>query len=45
MTPCTPEALALRRHAHLGSFYLEPGDIKNLNLGAIWNYSNVAGLP
>jgi hypothetical protein len=28
-----------------GSFFLEPGDIKNLNLGAIWNYSKAAGLP
>ena len=39
-----PETLASRRHAYLGSF-LEPGDIKNLNLGAIWNCSKAAGLP
>jgi hypothetical protein len=39
------EALASRRHAYMGSFTLEPGDIKNLNLGAIWNCSNAAGLP
>jgi len=31
---CECEALASRRHAYLGSFP-EPGDIKNLNLGAI----------
>jgi hypothetical protein len=31
---CEYEALASRRLAYLGSF-LEPGDIKNLNLGAI----------
>jgi len=42
---CEGEALASRRHAHLGSFFLEPGDIKNLNLGAIWNYSKAARLP
>jgi hypothetical protein len=34
-----------RRHAYLGSFFLEPADIKNLNMGAIWNYSKAAGLP
>jgi len=42
---CECEALASRIHAYLGSFFLEPGDIKNLNLGAIWNYSKAAGLP
>jgi len=42
---CECEALTSRRHAHLGSFFLEPGDIKNLNLGVIWNYSKAAGLP
>jgi len=41
---CECEALASRRHAYLGSF-LEPGDIKNLNLGAIRNCSKAAGLP
>jgi hypothetical protein len=39
------EALASCRHVYLRSFFLEPGDIKNLNLGAIWNYSKAAGLP
>jgi len=42
---CECEALASRRHAYLGSSFLEPGDIKNLNLGAIWNYSKAVGLP
>jgi hypothetical protein len=42
---CECEALASRRHAHLGSFFLEPGDVNNLNLGATWNYSKAAGLP
>jgi hypothetical protein len=41
---CECEALASCRHAYLGSF-LEPEDIKNLNLGAIWNYSKAVGLP
>ena len=43
---CECEALASRRHAYLGwLLLLEPGDIKNLNLGAIWNCSKAAGLP
>ena len=42
---CECEALGSRRHAYMGSFFLEPGDIKNLNLGAICNYSKAAGLP
>jgi hypothetical protein len=42
---CECEALASRRHAYLGGLFLEPGDIKNLNLGAIWNCSKAAGLP
>jgi len=43
-TLCEYEALASLRHAHLGSFFLEPEDIRSLGLGAIWNYSKVAGL-
>jgi len=42
---CECEALATLRHAYLGSFLLEPGDIRSLGLGAIWNYSKVLGLP
>ena len=42
---CECEVLASRRHAYLGSFFLEPGDIKNLNSGSIRNYSKVAGVP
>ena len=41
---CECEALALLRHAYLGSFFLEPEDIRSLGLGVIWNYSKVAGL-
>jgi hypothetical protein len=38
------EALASIRHAHLGSFFLEPEDIKHQNLRAIWCFSKAAGL-
>jgi hypothetical protein len=42
---CECEALASFRHAYLGSYFLEPENIKSINLGAIWNFSKVAGLP
>jgi len=42
---CECEALASLRHACLGSFFLEPEDIRSLGLRAIWSYSKVAGLP
>jgi hypothetical protein len=42
---CRCEALASIRHAHLGSFCLEPEDINSQNLGAIWCFSKAAGLP
>jgi hypothetical protein len=42
---CECEALASLRHAYLGSFFLEPVDIKSIALGAIWNFSKVIGLP
>jgi hypothetical protein len=42
---CECEALASLRHAHPGSFFLEPEDNKNISLGAIWNFSKVTGLP
>ena len=41
---CECEASALLRRVYLGSF-LEPQDIKSISLGAIWNFSKVAGLP
>jgi len=41
---CVCEALASLRRAYLGSFLLEPEDIKNLCLGAIWNFCKVPGL-
>jgi len=42
---CDCEALASLRQAYLGSFFLEPEDIRSLDFGAIWNYSKVTGLP
>jgi len=31
-------------HTYLGSFFLDPEDIKSLSLGAIWNFSKATGL-
>jgi hypothetical protein len=42
---CECEALAALRCRYLGSFFLEPEDIKSLSLGAIWSFSKAAGLP
>jgi len=42
---CECEAFASLRHAYLGSFFLEPEDIKGISLGAIWNFSKATGLP
>ena len=42
---CECEDVATLRHAYLGSFFLEPEDIKNLGLGAIWNFIKVMGVP
>jgi hypothetical protein len=42
---CECEALATLRQANLGSFFLDPEDIKNINLGAIWNFSKGTRLP
>ena len=42
---CECEALASLRHVYLDSFFLDPEDIKNISLGAIWNFSKVSGLP
>jgi len=41
---CECEALASLRHAYLGSFFLEPDDIKSISLGATWNFSKATGL-
>jgi hypothetical protein len=41
---CECEALATLTRTHLGSFFLEPEDIKGLNLRVIWNFTKRAGL-
>ena len=32
------DALASLRHIYLGSFVLDPEDIRKLSIGAIWNF-------
>jgi len=41
---CECEALASLRHAYLGSFFLDPEDIRVLGMGAIWNFAKGTGL-
>jgi hypothetical protein len=36
-------ALASLRHAYLGSFFLDPEDIRELDMGAIWNFPKGTG--
>jgi hypothetical protein len=38
------EGLASLRHAHLGSFSLDPEHIRKLSIGAIWNCGKGTGL-
>jgi len=42
---CECEALASFSHEYLGSFSLEPQDIKSIILVANWNFSKATGLP
>jgi len=42
---CLSEALASLRHTYLGSFFLDPKDVRSLSLGAIWNFSKGKGFP
>ena len=42
---CECVALVPVRYVHLGPFFLELEDIKNISVGAIWNLSKVTGLP
>jgi len=42
---CECDALASLRHAHLGSFFLEPEDMKSISLGSIWKFSKATELP
>jgi hypothetical protein len=41
---CECEALATHRHFYLGSFFLNPENIKGLSLGAIWTFITRTGL-
>jgi hypothetical protein len=41
---CECEALASLRHAYLGSFFLDPKDIRKQGMGAIWNFAKGTGL-
>jgi len=41
---CECGALASLRHAYLGSFFLDPEDIRVLGMGAIWNFVKGIGL-
>jgi len=41
---CECEALASLRHAYLGSFFLDPEDIRVLGMGDIWNFAKGTGL-
>jgi hypothetical protein len=38
------EALASLRHTYLGSFFLDPEDIRVLGVWAIWNFAKGTGL-
>jgi len=40
---CECEALASFRYIYLGSFFLDPDDIKKLVMGAIWRFGNATG--
>jgi hypothetical protein len=40
---CACEAVASLRHSYLGSF-LDPEDIRKLNIGAIWKFAKGTGL-
>jgi len=41
---CACQALASHRHSYLGSFFLEPEDIRKLNIGDKWNFGKGTGL-
>jgi hypothetical protein len=41
---CECEALATLRHTYLGSFFLDPENVRDLSLRAIWNFFRRTGL-
>jgi len=40
---CACEALASLKHSYLGSFFLDPEDIRKLYIGAIWKFAKEQG--
>jgi len=40
---CECKALASLRHAYLGSFFLDPDDIRELGMEVIWNFAKGTG--
>jgi len=38
------EVLASLRHTYLGSFFLDPEDIRKVSMGAVWNFGKGTGL-
>jgi len=36
--------LASLRHTYLGSFFLDPEDVRKLSIGAIWNFAKGTGI-
>jgi len=42
---CESVALVALRHTYLGSFFLDPEDVRSQSLGAIWNFIKGTGLP
>jgi hypothetical protein len=41
---CECEALATLRHVCLSSFFLDPEDMQELGVGAVWNFAKGTGL-
>jgi len=41
---CACEVLASLRQSYLGSLFLDPEDIRKLNIEAIWNFVKGTGL-
>jgi hypothetical protein len=41
---CECKSLASLRHAYLGSSFLNPEDIRELGMGAIWDFVKGTGL-
>jgi hypothetical protein len=41
---CECEVLATHRHTYLGSFCFDPEDVREISLGAIWNFIKATGL-